>query len=606
VDRVPSVERYAFVGQTNYATSVGADVKAGLPGGLTLSATINPDFGQVEVDPAVVNLSAFETFFPEQRPFFVEGADIFQFGSLNTFNDYGFTQFFYSRRIGRQPQGSVGDPAAVEESAPDATTILGAAKVSGKLGGWSVGLMDALTNRETARFRTGGGVDGRYPVEPLSNYFVGRVRRDFGKGATVVGAMLSGVGRDLEGNEFDSFLRSRAYVGGVDGSHAWGNREWTLSGFLAGSQVSGSDAAIARTQRSAAHYFTRPDADYLDYDASRGSLQGHTLGASLSHTGSWDASATYKEVSPGFETNDIGFMNRADTRAFSTFVGRRMNKPTGQFRNRTMYLYHNAAWNYGGDVIYNSFGLGLNATLKNFWFVGLNGGLGLSRFDDRAAFGGPLIRRPGSWNVGIDVSTDDRKPLSLSGGGSTSEDGGGFTHSVYAGLNYRPSSSLRINLGPSLTRARDAIQFVTAEADPAATQTFGTRYVFATDDRTELAMSTRVDWTFTPTLSLQLYAQPFISANDFGGYRSLARPRSYDFDPYARAENDDFTVLSLRGNAVLRWEYRPGSTLFFVWQQDRAGATDTGEFRFGDNARGVFERASRNVLLIKATYWLNR
>jgi hypothetical protein len=585
---------------------VGADVKAGLPGGLTLSATINPDFGQVEVDPAVVNLSAFETFFPEQRPFFVEGADIFQFGSLNTFNDYGFTQFFYSRRIGRQPQGSVRDPAAVEESAPEATTILGAAKVSGKLGGWSVGLMDALTNRETARFRTGLGADGRYPVEPLSNYFVGRVRRDFGKGATVVGAMLSGVGRDLEGNEFDSFLRSRAYVGGVDGSHAWGNREWTLSGFLAGSQVGGSDAAIARTQRSAAHYFTRPDADYLDYDATRGSLQGHTLGASLSHTGAWDASATYKEVSPGFETNDIGFMNRADTRSFSTFVGRRMNKPTDSFRNRTMYLYHNAAWNYGGDAIFNSFGAGLNGTLKNFWYLGMSGGLNLPRFDDRAAFGGPLIRRPRSWNLGLDVSTDDRKPLSLSGGGSYSEGGGGFNRSVYAGMNYRPSSSLRINLGPSLTRARDAIQYVTAEADPAATETFGTRYVFATDDRTELAMSTRVDWTFTPTLSLQLYAQPFISANDFGGYRSLARPRSYDFDPYARTGNDDFTFLSLRGNAVLRWEYRPGSTLFFVWQQDRAGATDTGEFRFGDNATGVFDRASRNVLLIKATYWLNR
>ena len=607
VDRVPSSDLNAFVERTNYASSIGADIKAGLPGGLTLSATINPDFGQVEVDPAVVNLSAFETFFPEQRPFFVEGADIFQFGSLNTFNDYGFTQFFYSRRIGRQPQGSVGDPDAVEESAPEATTILGAAKVSGKLGGWSIGLMDALTSRETARFRTDLGADGRYPVEPLSNYFVGRVRRDFGKGATVVGAMLSGVGRDLEGNEFDPFLRGRAFVGGIDGSHSWGNREWTLSGFFAGSRVSGSDDAIARTQRAAAHYFTRPDADYLTYDPTQGAMQGHNLGASISHSGTWDVSATYKEVSPGFETNDIGFMNRADFRSFSTFYGRRMNQPVGAFRSRTAYVYHNAAWNFGGDVIFNGLGFGANAQLKNFWFVGLNGGLSASRFDDRVAFGGPAIHRPGGWNVGLDVSTDERKPLSLSWGGSYNDNGGGgFSHSVYAGVNYRPTSSVRLNVGPQFTRARDALQFITAEEDAAATETFGTRYVFASDRRTELSMSTRLDWTFTPTLSLQLYAQPYISANDFVNYRSLARPRSYAFDPYAASGSDDFTFMSLRGNAVLRWEYRPGSTLFFVWQQDRAGDADTGQFSFGDNTRGIFDRASRNVLLIKATYWLNR
>jgi hypothetical protein len=606
LDRVPTVERNAFVGQTNYATSVGADVKAGLPGGLTLSATINPDFGQVEVDPAVVNLSAFETFFPEQRPFFVEGADIFQFGNLKTFNSYGFTQFFYSRRIGRQPQGAVRDPAAVEESAPEATTILGAAKVSGKLGGWSVGLMDALTNREQADFRTGTGVNGRYPVEPLTNYFVGRVRRDFSRGATVVGAMLTGVGRDLQGNEFDPFLRSHAYVGGLDGSHSWGNREWTLSGFFAGSRVNGSAAAIARTQRSATHYFNRPDADYLTYDPDRTSLDGHTLGASLSHSGSWDMSATYQEVSPGFETNDIGFMNRGDTRAFSTFAGQRLNKPAGAFRSRTVYIYHNAAWNFGGDAIFNGFGGGANGQFKNFWYAGIFGTLNLPRFDDRAAFGGPLLRRPTNWNVGIDVSTDDRKPLSLGWGANYGDGGGGFRRYAYASVSYRPTSSVRLSVSPEFTRARDAIQFITAAEDPAATGTFGTRYVFASDDRTELAMSTRLDWTFTPTLSLQLYAQPFVSTNDFGDYRSLARPRSYDFDPYARTDNDDFTFLSLRGNAVLRWEYRPGSTLFFVWQQNRAGSTDSGDFRFSDNATGVFDRASRNVLLIKATYWLNR
>jgi len=200
LDHLPSADRTHFTGASTFAGGMGADLKAGLPGGLTLSATINPDFGQVEVDPAVVNLSAYETFFPERRPFFVEGADIFQFGSLNTFNSYGFTQFFYSRRIGRAPQGSIPLPGVDEQHEPDATTILGAAKVSGKVGGWSLGFMDALTNRESGDYRL-DGVDGRYPVEPLTNYFVGRVRRDFNKGATVVGGMVTGVGRDLAGNE---------------------------------------------------------------------------------------------------------------------------------------------------------------------------------------------------------------------------------------------------------------------------------------------------------------------------------------------------------------------------------------------------------------------
>jgi len=607
VDRLPTASRNAFAGATRFTPSMGADLKAGLPGGLTLSATINPDFGQVEVDPAVVNLSAFETFFDERRPFFVEGTDIFRFGSMNNFNNYGTLDFFYSRRIGRQPQGAVRVEGVTDQHAPDASTILGAAKVSGKVGGWSVGLMDALTNREAADYRLADGVDRRYPVEPLTNYFVGRVRRDFRRGSTTVGGMLSGVTRDLAGNEFDPYLRSGAWMGGVDGSHAWHDREWTLSGYLAASRVNGSAEAIARTQRSSAHYFNRPDAGHLGYDAGRTALDGHTLGASISHTGAWDLSAVYEAVSPGFEPNDIGFMTRADYRAFSTFLGQRVNKPGGPFRNRSMYVYHNGAWNYGGDAIFNGIGLGSDAGFKNFWSAGVQGGFDFDRWDDRATRGGPVIRRPGGWNVNGYVNTDDRRALSFGVGASTSSTrGGNWQHGGNFSVNWRPSSSVRLSVGPDLTRVHDRAQWVTTQADAAALATFGNRYVFATLDRTELSMTTRLDWTFTPTLSLQLFAQPFVSANDFGEYRALARPRSFDFDPYERAANDDFTFMSLRGNAVLRWEYRPGSALFVVWQQDRGGEVSDGRFRFSDNVSGVFDRGSRNVLLVKATYWLNR
>ncbi|HEX6749155.1 MAG TPA: DUF5916 domain-containing protein [Longimicrobium sp.] len=606
LDRVPSADRTHFTGASNFAGGMGADLKAGLPGGLTLSATINPDFGQVEVDPAVVNLSAFETFFPERRPFFMEGADIFQFGSLSTFNSYGFTQFFYSRRIGRLPQGAIRLDDVDEEHMPDATTILGAAKVSGKLGGWSIGLMDALTNRESGDYRI-DGVDGRYPVEPLTNYFVGRVRRDFNRGATVLGGMVTGVGRDLKGDEFDPYLRSRAAMFGIDGSHAWHNRDWTLTGYLAGTRVSGSEDAIARTQRGAAHYYNRPDADYLEYDPTRTALSGHNAGLSLSHSGKWDASATYVEVSPGFETNDIGFMNRGDYRAFSTFAGQRMNNPTGPFRNRTMYIYHNAAWNFGGDVIYNGIGTGLQAGWKNFWYTSLSAGVSFDRWDDRATRGGPAIRRAGGWNLNLNTSTDSRKRVSFNAYAGTSSNGdGGWNRNGGVGMTYRPTPSVRLSLSPGLSRSRNPVQWITTEEDATATATYGNRYVFASVDATEVSMDTRLDWTFTPTLSLQLFAQPFVSSNDFHDYRSLARPRSFEFDPYAVSADDDFSFMSLRGNAVLRWEYRPGSTLFFVWQQDRNGVDEAGRFNFSDHVGGIFDRGPRNVFLIKATYWLNK
>ncbi|HYH79373.1 MAG TPA: DUF5916 domain-containing protein, partial [Longimicrobium sp.] len=298
---------------------------------------------------------------------------------------------------------------------------------------------------------------------------------------------------------------------------------------------------------------------------------------------------------------------RGDYRAFSTFLGQRVTRPSGPFRSRSRYVYHNAAWNLGGDNIYNSLGFGADAQLKSFWFVGVNGGYEFDRWDDRATRGGPVMRRPGGWNLGLDASTDDRKVLSFTAGVNTSSGrGGNWQRGASFGVNWRPSTSVRLSLGPDFTRVHDRMQWVSTEADAAATETFGNRYVFATVDRTELSMTTRLDWTFTPTLSLQLFAQPYVSANDFGDYRALARPRSFDFDPYAVAGEDDFTFMSLRGNAVLRWEYRPGSALFVVWQQDRGGEVDDGRFRFRDNVSGVFDRESRNVLLIKATYWLNR
>ena len=631
VDHVPPAERGAFVAANEVGASVGADLKAGLPGGLTLTATLNPDFGQVEVDPADVNLSAFETFFAEQRPFFVEGSDIFRFGQLGTFNSYGQTEFFYSRRVGRQPQGGVDVDGVSDENAPTATTILGAAKVSGKTGGWSVGLMDALTQREVARYRTGDGAEGEYPVEPLTNYFVGRLRRDFGGGASVLGGMVSAVNRDLSGEAFDGWMRSSAYLAGVDGQHAWGDRAWTLSGYYARSLVNGSAGAIERTQGSSARYFDRPDADHLALDPARESLGGGVAGASLSHGGAWDGSLTYQEVTPGFETNDLGFQTRADSRALSTFFGRRSNRPGKLFRSHSFYGYSNYAWNFGGDRILEMYAAGANGTLHSLWSGGIQVGYRPDYVSDRLTRGGPLAAVPSEWRVSVDAGTDSRKRVSA---GLFAQyirnEAGEDTRFLGVEVAMRPSSSVQLRLNPELSLDRSRDQYVDRIEDADATATYGARYLFADVDRTTLSMNTRVDWTFSPTFSLQVFAQPYVSVGDFSGYKALERPGSFDFAPVpgeardgsapftvsygegktaeigARSNQLDFTALSLRGNAVLRWEYRPGSALFLVWQQERAGERIDGAFDFGRSSRDVFDNRARNVFLIKATYWLNR
>ncbi|HEX5725909.1 MAG TPA: DUF5916 domain-containing protein [Longimicrobiaceae bacterium] len=640
VTHAPGNDEDPFWDPNEAAGSIGADIKAGLPLGLTLSATINPDFSQVEADPAQVNLSAFESFFGERRPFFTEGADIFRFGQLQSFNLFGSPTFFYSRRIGRRPQGFVNVPQVEFTEAPDASTILGAAKVSGKTRGWSVGFMDALTAREHASFVTTAGDRDEFVVEPLTNYFVGRVRKDLQGGRTVLGGMATAVNRDMGGSEFDDLLRSSAYVGGVDGSHTWNNRTWTVSGFVSGSMVNGSESVISAAQRSSARYFNRPDADHVELDSTRTSLTGYSGGVALQRSGSWDLSLAWQEVSPGFETNDVGFQGRADQRGFSTFVGRRVNEPNRLFRDHSYYAYTNHQWNFGGDETYAGYSVGANATFKNLWYGGGGAGYDAQVVSDRLTRGGPLAVTPGGWRVNAHLGTDSRKPISAFVYGNYSANDADELHrSLGIDFAFRPTSFVQMSVGPFISDDRDRDQFVRSRTDALAASTFGRRFVFANVDQTTVSMVTRVDWTFTPTLSLQVYAEPFLAVGDFWGYKELERRNSFDFltygedgstiaersdgvsytvdpdgptgpaEPFVVGEfpgQRDFTFQSLRGSAVLRWEYRPGSTLFLVWQQDRAREDETGELEFGDDVRDIFSPRARNVFLIKATYWLNR
>jgi hypothetical protein len=641
LDRQPDRPGDPFYSTNEAAASAGVDVKMGVTSGLTLTGTVNPDFGQVEVDPAVVNLSAFETFFPERRPFFVEGADIFRFGQLQNFNGYGGPEFFYTRRIGRAPQRRVfssEDSPFVDE--PENSTILAAAKVTGRVpGGWTVGILDAVTQREQARFVDLEGDRHQTPVEPLTNYFAGRVRRDLNGGATVVGGMLTGVHRDLSDGELSPLLRGDAYMGGVDFEHSWARRLWTLSGYVAASRVSGSADAVARTQASSARYYQRPDADHLSFDPDRTSLGGTAAALALQRSGDWDMSVQLRQVTPGFEMNDIGFAPRSDLRSLATFLGRRVNKPGRIFRQYSQAVWTTHAWNLDGDNTYADLGLGLFGMFHNLWNGGLNFSVSHAAKDDRLTRGGPLATAPASWGVSGNVNSDPRKRLTFSANAYTGGDaGGGWQRNAGVYVGYRPRPSLQVSVGPSVNVLRDPDQYLFAAEDASATDTYGSRYVFGQLRQATFALDTRVDWTFTPTLSLQLFAQPFVAAGDYRDFREFTTPGRSEYAVYgedrgtvcaldggyaihptqtvacpASAEeaegmltlgNPDFNVRSLRGNAVLRWEYRPGSALFFVWQQERSGFEPLGDFRAGRDVGRLFREPARNVFLIKATYWI--
>lgn len=633
--------------RVNAATAAaGVDLKVGLPLGFTLAATVNPDFGQVEVDPAEVNLSAFETFFSEKRPFFTEGRDVFGFGRVRSFNNYDSQEYFYSRRIGRAPRRQVLGGGVEYADVPGQTTILGAAKVSGKTpGGWSVGLMNAVTARESARYLDADGVRGSVPVEPLTNYGVARVRRDLRGGQTVVGALGTATLRDLSDPELGSLMHERAYVGGIDFDHRWADRVWSLSGYVAASHVAGGASAVAGTQRSSARYYQRPDAEHVEFDATRTTLQGHMTELALARSGAegWDISLAYKEVSPGFELNDVGFQGRTDFRALTTLVGRPVNRPWWVLRSHNIFAYSYHAWNFGGDQMLDGYAAAAYGTFQNLWNSEVRVQYRPATSDDRLTRGGPLAARPAQWLFNFGLGSDPRKVVSAGLNLGTSDDRSGATsRNVGVNLDVRPSSALRLRAGPSLSRQHQTRQYVTAAADETAAETYGRRYIFADLDQTTLSVETRLDWTFSPRLSLQLYLQPYVSAGDYSGYKAFRTPGTYQFDVYgacpagsspgapapagpstlcsdggaflADADGDgpapairfadpDFTFRSFRGNAVLRWEYRPGSALFLVWQQERASQLADGGFDFSRDYGALFREPGRNVFLVKATYW---
>ena len=592
----PTESGNPFSRATDPDASLGVDFKYAVRPGLTLTGTVNPDFGQVEADPAVVNLSAFETFFSERRPFFLEGSGIFSFDI--DCNDGSCSGLFYSRRIGRAPRGSADLADGAYSRSPAQTTILGAAKLTGRVGGFSVGALTALTSQENALIAN-GSVRTKQNIEPFAGYSVLRARREFANQSSL-GFMATSTNRNVDAST--RFLPGQAHTGGVDWDWRF-RRNYSIRGFLAGSTIRGGAEAIDSLQRSNVHSFQRPDASSLTYDPARTSMDGYAGNVAVNKIGGQRVRFTsvFGVKSPGFEINDVGFLRRADERTVSNWMQVRYDSPSRLFRSFRYNLNQWAGWNYDGNVLQNGGNVNAHAVFHNNWSTGYGYNLNGRTIDDRATRGGPVVYqnpRRGGWGY---LQSDERHALSAGYFFFAMGDGkGSKVRELNPYITYRASSYLTLNTGVGLNWNTDDAQWI---------EQSGAHYVFGHLKQQTVSLNARVNYTITPALTIQIYAQPFVSAGAYSNFKELASGRAAAYEgryaPYAYGGNPDFNYRSFRTTNVLRWEYKPGSTLFVVWQQGREAVLGHGTFNFSRDFGGVFDAPARNVFLVKFAYWIN-
>ncbi len=614
----------------------GLDAKLGITSSVTMDLTVNPDFGQVEADPAEVNLTAFETFFQERRPFFVEGTNLFEFGlqpserrEFGGGGGGGQEGLVYTRRIGRSPQVSADDGGGYAEQVSQ-TTILGAAKLSGQLGrGWSFGLAQAVTSKERAAVVDAAGLEGTSPVEPLTSYSVARAERVVRSGQLAYGAAATLTERRLDEAAFDE-LHGRAYTGGVDVGGRFGRDQYEFAAALAGSRVEGSQAALLETQTSSARYYQRPDQGHVTLDSTRTALTGlagYARVAKVTGFLTWDA--RYGTRSPGFEVNDLGFLRAADQHEQSLEAELRWLEPGPVFREFRWRVEEQASFTWGGERTRTSVESRVSASFLNYWNLNVNAERSFPSLNTRLLRGGPAFAEPGQWEFRGGGRTDFRRSIwaSLGMSYSTEDETGAHRWGVNANLRWRPPGSFSMSLEGRVNWTTTDRQYLTQRT--AIDSTF---YLLGELDRREVSLELRADVALTPRLSFEVYAEPFVSAGRYDVIKLAADPRAEVYaDRFDVLEPDrltrpggeedvavdvdrdgttdftfsepDFRVVSLRTNAVLRWEFRPGSTLFVVWQQNRRERDETGTLDAGSALFDAVRASGSHVVAVKVAYW---
>ena len=585
--------------------TAGADVKYRLAPNVTLDATINPDFGQVESDPAVLNLSAYESFFDERRPFFVAGRGLFNFSVNCSAVNCNGENLYYSRRIGRTPQlaGIYGDTVPLEP-----IPIIGASKLIGRFPrGTTIGVIDAVTRREAS--------PGDTTYDPATNFAVLRATQDFRKGNSSVGGIVTAVNRSLD--QWSSpYLASSAYAGAIDFRHRFLNNTYEISGSFDQSRVQGSRATILALQRSGVHNYQRPDAD-LPLDPDRTVLGGDAEEFRLGKIAGQNLmfESAYQRRSPGFEINDLGFLRRADQVSWNTWAGFFDRRPHLFY---TRFQFNNNWWRYwstDGLPLEAAYNTNMHVTFKNNWGLHTGGTVGqLGKvYNDRESRGGPAFRVDRFTAPWLFIQGDDRKSIVPSLGFNLFRGDGGRSSSfnVSPEINYKVAGKFSTALALNFSHNIDDRQFYGRFTDAG-----GTHYTFAHLDQHTTSLTARFNYTFTPDLSLQTYLQPFVSKGTFSNVRQLsATPRADAYedrfapfsDPSVTADPGGFNFKQLQSNVVLRWEYKPGSTLFVVWNEGRQGYLPReGEEDFLGDVRNLFSLHPANTFLVKMSYWLNR
>jgi hypothetical protein len=615
--------------------NMGFDLKVGLKSNLTLDSTVNPDFGQVEVDPAVVNLSAYETYYEEKRPFFIEGASIFDgFGRggvyINADINWPMPTFFYSRRIGRAPQGYItqgGDFSII----PDRTTILGAAKITGKMGGWNVGFINALTSREFAQIDA-SGLRLQEEMEPFTYYGVLRAQKDINEGQHGIGFMATGVTRNIRTEALSILLNKNAFSLAIDGwSFLDKSRNYVIGGWFGGTRVEGTAEDILGLQNSSMHYYQRPDADHVEVNPYATSLSG--WGGRLSFAkqgGNTVCLLSLGALSPGFDPNDVGFQYSAsDIINFQFLPGYSWTKPGRVFQQVILAggVFRN--YDFGGNKIWDGALILSEGQFRNFWRFSAMAAVNPETISNRLTRGGPLALLPWGYQLELKVETDSRKPVVFEVDGMIyRRPDDGTEWQAELSLNWKPSSNFSLSIGPEYMGETTGVQWITKVDDPMMMPTYGARYVFGHLDQRIVAAELRLNWTFTPRLTLQAYLQPFLGVGTYSRFKELAQPKTFDYNVYGEGEstiayadglysvdpdgggpaaafsfgNPDFNVKSLRGTIVLRWEYLPGSLLYFVWTQNRADYAHPGDFRLRRDLGDLLMAPGDNIFLIKVSY----
>jgi hypothetical protein len=608
-----------FTGGGNLEGRVGLDAKVGIGTNLTLEATVNPDFGQVEADPAEVNLSAFETFFDERRPFFIEGSDLLM-GSVDN--------YFYSRRIGAAPAGRAsGD--FVEY--PATSTILGAAKLTGRLAsGMSVGMLGAVTDDESARTFQFPNQFASVPVAPQTTYGVTRVQQEFGSGSTTA-LMGTVVHRALGDNDaLASLLTRNAFTVSSDSLIRLADGAYELQLNAGVAHVNGTAGALDRLQRSSARYLHRPDADYLSYDPLRTSMTGMKVLANLERRNArhWLWQIETETETPEFETNDIGRLSSGDNVGLNTQIEYRETRPGRWLRNYSVSLSPRGAWNYGGDLQQVRIEPRARLTWRNFWGTNLSGFIRRRSQNMRLTRGGPSMEQPAGWQAEMGVESPDasqtRGGMSLTYG---RDEDGGLTFQLDGEITMQPAPQLQLSISPEYERRIDTQQYVStlAGGGPA---TFGGRYLFADVDRSTYATQIRLTYIFKPDLTLDFYAEPFAASGRYDDIGELAAARTRlrrvygtdgtilttladgsqrvtDGTSSFTLRSRDFNVQSFRSNLVLRWEWRPGSTLYLVWQQDRSAEEALRDRTSVADMFSSFGRPGDHFFAIKTSFWFS-